>query len=1638
MRNKSAARRSPFASVREWTANSSEACDIAEMLSSGTGSAQCQWSLLDTDGAGKTLIQRILRAESASNKVMDDDEDGGSIDSRGYQDEDELSSDDVAPNSVSLLASVPSAILLQAVNWPDLESKYTAMHELLYAGKLSCAVALLRMIPDIDLNARDKDGLSCFDLLDLSFERNQRTIQEARTNEDEDSGDEFTAAADAVADPLSALPVSTHHTGFSKRTCSTSVWTWGSNSNLQLGHSNTNNRAFPERLEIAPHLYLSDPVSIQNLHHHHSLVTKLSMSKYHTVIATDSHLYSFGFGSGGRLGLGHNETTLLPSLVRGFEGSRASDSNQSPTMPSSSDGCINQISDSCKISCIATGPDHTMVVTDSGRVFTWGSNKWGQLGYATDSIRDEMKPSLSPVEVGGVFKKVKIIGAAAAKYHSVAFSNNGLLFTWGWNIGQLGYSQPPNTTQLQQTPRKVTAIPQGEILAVAATNNSTALLINRGEVHVISNNQTHRVSFTPPPILSAFANVNNSSVRQSAKHSTSAGGGVSADYKTNSAVRIVKIVSGNHQYVGMTGEGDIYMWCPPVEVEEFKNTWQQQNFPQSRPKRIWSAHGAREGGEMAAKDVAVGIDSTVLVRTENGHVYMGTKRKEVKFKESSGQRDIIYFKFKQVPYLQNIQSVYASISGAFAAIRVDELPSHIQPRASSLREDLRKVMISQPHEEPQPETSAGEPFIDVRLILMHCEEEYAFEAHSVILASRSPFFRRVIETMNSRTRQGKQPSLNNLTDAWEMENGSILVSIEESFGSPDDVPNPSFDLNFGNSAGVEPEVTDRVLVIRFLNAEYMPKALGSLLELIYTGSFSRNWESQEIQPAKGGKKSLNGKKTTTKNGDKKLYKSSSSAYVTTQSDFYILARLFELEQTSSISGISSLERYCESFASCLHESSLMRATADVVLELEEGTTQFFAHRVFLAARSPFFDAMLGSGSQWMLVRKNVELPNGTHVNVVVVDLGHWTLEVMRVVMEWLYTDAGFESIAANLSRGTLLEYLRLLIDILSCANEFLLERLKEQVSSVLRDLLDLSNVVELLEVADMYDAKLLKESCLDFICWNLSTLIESHMLDDAPEGLLKDMEAALQLKQQAKFPQMRSPDGFYARIKTTSAQLDRESKLFYSSPIAREDREKFHLETLASRARLDQERALARSKEFKANENAAKHATRMNSSPQTMFDLELESPTMKNKLDSASSGKAGKKKDKQNWKKIDLGTPVASTAVQSVNTIPDLISKPSISSLKGWGSAGAAVTPAKVSLSDIMKETEKKVERKSSSTNLAPASSRPVAILSDVPTAKNSQAGQQLGSQPATVSANILKTPTKRAVSAAIAVPEQMNGSPVNAAARSWGTPSNYKAASASATSPFSVTAPLSSSIPSDSLQTVPIKVSTKKSQKERKRESTGAVAGASNAPTPSLVAHTPPSAWTIPDSRQPLPRFHEQENEEEPGFDFWSSSTAAPTSWKKGDGNRKQATGASPRLATSWSQSPTKVSAIQFASSPVPSAPPARPTLSEIQEEEMRRRKTEIRLRENIKNTSFAEIQKEELELKELQEQFGVRMVFQNGEWQVTAAETEVAEASEAAATSSARKSGRGGGGGGGGGGPKRRGGGGAAKGRGSPKKKE
>ena len=85
---------------------------------------------------------------------------------------------------------------------------------------------------------------------------------------------------------------------------------------------------------------------------------------------------------------------------------------------------------------ISAGNVHNLAITETGELYAWGGNDYGELGDGTTANKDR------PAKIGNAKKWKKI---SAGNLHSLAITETGELYAWGGNgYGQLGNGTTAN------------------------------------------------------------------------------------------------------------------------------------------------------------------------------------------------------------------------------------------------------------------------------------------------------------------------------------------------------------------------------------------------------------------------------------------------------------------------------------------------------------------------------------------------------------------------------------------------------------------------------------------------------------------------------------------------------------------------------------------------------------------------------------------------------------------------------------------------------------------------------------------------------------------------------------------------------------------------------------------------------------------------------------------------------------------------------------------------------------------------------------------------------------------------------------------------------------------------------------------
>jgi alpha-tubulin suppressor-like RCC1 family protein len=128
---------------------------------------------------------------------------------------------------------------------------------------------------------------------------------------------------------------------------------------------------------------------------------------------------------------------------------------------------------------VAAGTSHTLALKADGTLWAWGLNNYGQLGFASTSSSTNF--TATPTQVAGSYVQV-----ASGAHHSLALTASGTLYTWGRNTaGQLGVITNNGTATATPTPTAVTGT---YVIIAAGASHSLALTVT-GTLYTWGSNQ---------------------------------------------------------------------------------------------------------------------------------------------------------------------------------------------------------------------------------------------------------------------------------------------------------------------------------------------------------------------------------------------------------------------------------------------------------------------------------------------------------------------------------------------------------------------------------------------------------------------------------------------------------------------------------------------------------------------------------------------------------------------------------------------------------------------------------------------------------------------------------------------------------------------------------------------------------------------------------------------------------------------------------------------------------------------------------------------------------------------------------------------------------------------------------------------
>lgn len=250
---------------------------------------------------------------------------------------------------------------------------------------------------------------------------------------------------------------------------------------------------------------------------------------------------------------------------------------------------------------VASGLEHSLLLSENGQVWSVGRNEKGQLGNGND------KPQLAPVNISKNFNLMgndRIIGVWASGASSFALSAGHHVFAWGdGTLGKLG--DGGETTRA--TPVDITGnfeLQEGEyIKQISAGSDTTFAVTNKGRAFVwgsaknYQSGQTNDINKTfNKPVLATWLGVG-----------------------------IQKIAAGHNSYILLDGRGDVMTWGANEVGQLARKQSNGANYSSSFGGSFPVTEYLGLSTDDKVVDVAAG-NGAVAVITKNGRVLIWGKR----------------------------------------------------------------------------------------------------------------------------------------------------------------------------------------------------------------------------------------------------------------------------------------------------------------------------------------------------------------------------------------------------------------------------------------------------------------------------------------------------------------------------------------------------------------------------------------------------------------------------------------------------------------------------------------------------------------------------------------------------------------------------------------------------------------------------------------------------------------------------------------------------------------------------------------------------------------------------------------------------------------------------------------------------
>lgn len=280
------------------------------------------------------------------------------------------------------------------------------------------------------------------------------------------------------------------------------VWTFGDGGQGRLGHGPDEELSEEEGVPTCRDEPVPRPVGVLD----GQRITHVVCGGAHTMAMHDNGtVFSWGKGANGRLGHGHEEDALIPTLVKSLEacgrviqisagGAMSAACNADGTGFTWGYGAHGRLghgdtedrlepkamqmteSELLYAAMLVTGEEHGGFIDSAGHCYSFGNGADGKLGHG--NLQDQHMPKR--VEFFDTILPILITNFCAGSRHSVFMTDEGDIYTCGYGgNGRLGHGNVGD----QRIPKMVDALdpPEFNIVGVAAGESHTSLIVQTGQ-----------------------------------------------------------------------------------------------------------------------------------------------------------------------------------------------------------------------------------------------------------------------------------------------------------------------------------------------------------------------------------------------------------------------------------------------------------------------------------------------------------------------------------------------------------------------------------------------------------------------------------------------------------------------------------------------------------------------------------------------------------------------------------------------------------------------------------------------------------------------------------------------------------------------------------------------------------------------------------------------------------------------------------------------------------------------------------------------------------------------------------------------------------------------------------------------------